>query len=283
MAVDLYNHQIDAIEKLRSGSILCGGVGSGKSRTALAYYFLKECEGKIKINGQGGYSPMKKPKALYIITTARKRDELDWERECIPFLIEGVLVDSWNNIMKYKTVKDAFFIFDESRVCGSGSWVKSFLKITQQNKWVLLSATPGDTWMDYIPVFVANGFYKNRTEFLRRHVVYNNFSKFPKIDHYVEVGKLIRLRDEVIVHMRFRRNTISHDQIIITDFNRDLFNAVMIKRWNPYEEKPIKDVGELCYLMRRVVNTDPSRLEAIFDLMRKHSKLIIFLYFCYEK
>lgn len=292
MAINLYEHQKDAIEKLQSGSILYGGVGSGKSRTALAYYFIKECEGKIKINDIGEFSTMKKPKDLYIITTARKRDSLEWEQECCPFLLStnreisvcgvGLVIDSWNNINKYKDIKHAFFIFDEQRVVGSGSWVKSFLKICQRNKWILLSATPGDTWMDYVPVFIANGFYKNRTEFIHRHVVYNNFSKYPKIDHYVEVSKLIRLRDQIIVNMRFKRNTIAHDKTIITQFDKEQFNRVMSKRWNIYEDKPIKDVSELCYLMRKVVNTDKSRLDVIKELSQKHPRLIIFYNFDYE-
>lgn len=292
MAIELYEHQKDAIEKLKNGSILQGGVGSGKSRTGLAFYFIKECGGKIKINGQGGYSPMRKPIDLYIITTARKRDELEWEKECLPFLLipdkkdqersVKVTIDSWNNIMKYKDMKDAFFIFDEQRVPGSGTWVKSFLKITQYNRWILLTATPGDNWMDYIPVFIANGFYKNRTEFIRRHVVYNNFTKFPKVDHYVEVARLVRLRDEITVKMNFKKPTISHDKVIITEFNRELFDTVMIKRWHVYEERPIKDVGELCYVMRKVVNSDKSRLEAIRGLVDKHPRLIIFYNFNYE-
>jgi len=293
MAIDLYEHQRDAVEKIDNGNILVGGVGSGKSRTALAYYFTKVCEGKIKTNEVGGYSPMKRPKDLYIITTARKRDTLDWEKECIPFLLStkrelsiggvGVFVDSWNNISKYANVKNAFFIFDEQRVVGNGTWVKSFIKATQNNEWILLSATPGDTWMDYIPVFIANGWYKNRTEFIRRHVVYNNFSKYPKIDHYVDVGRLIKLREAVIVNMSYKKRTIAHDKNVPVEFDRELFEKVLIKRWHIYEERPIKDVGELCYTMRKVVNSDPSRLKAITELVSKHPKVIIFYNFNYER
>lgn len=292
MAIELFEHQKDAINKLESGSILLGGVGSGKSRTALAYYFIKECGGKIRTNGYGGYSPMRKQMDLYIITTARKRDELEWEKECAPFLLfpnknpneNGVkiVIDSWNNIPKYKNIKNAFFIFDEQRVVGSGTWVKTFLKICQSNRWILLTATPGDTWMDYIPVFVANGFYKNRTEFIHRHVVYKFGSKFPKIDHYVEIARLIRFRDEITVKMHFKKQTIAHDKIITTEFDKELFNSVMIKRWHIYEDRPIKDITELCYVMRKVVNSDRSRLSAITDLSSKHPRLIIFYNFNYE-
>lgn len=293
MAISLYEHQKDAVKKLKNGNILVGGVGSGKSRTALAYFFTRECDGKIKTNGEGGYSPMKKPKDLYIITTARKRDTLEWEQEGAPFLLStdrsksvsgvGVFVDSWNNINKYTHVKNAFFIFDEQRVIGNGVWVKSFLKITQNNNWILLSATPGDTWMDYIPVFIANKFYKNRTEFIRRHVVYSNRTRFPKVDRYLETRRLAMLRDSIIVNMIYHKRTIAHEEKIKVPFDKELFNTVLIKRWNVYEKQPIKDVGELCYIMRKVVNSDPRRLDILAQLIAKHPKVIVFYNFNYER
>ena len=283
MAINLFEHQKNAIKQLRSGSILVGGVGSGKSRTALAYYFIVECEGKIKINDSGGYAPMKKPKDLYIITTARKRDTLEWEQEYLPFNIQTkIVVDSWNNISKYVDIKNAFFIFDEQRVCGSGAWVKSFLTITKFNRWILLSATPGDTWSDYIPVFIANGFYKNRTSFLRRHAVFSRFTKYPKIEKYLDVGLLISLREKISVVMNYKKHTISHEEFLIVPFNKEDFDKVLISRWNIYEKRPIKTVSELCYLMRKVVNSDPRRISVLETLYQKHKKLIVFYNFDYE-
>lgn len=293
MAISLYDHQKVAIEKLRSGSILCGGVGTGKSRTSLGYYFFKECKADIKTNGKGDFAPMKDPKDLYIITTARKRDTLDWEQECAPFMLSRerdasfcnvkVVVDSWNNISKYTDVKNAFFIFDEQRVVGSGTWVKSFIKITKSNRWILLSATPGDTWMDYVPVFIANGFYKNRTEFIRRHVVYNRFAKFPKVDRFVETGRLIKLKNTITVNMPYAKTTIPHDIEIKVDFSKEKFDTVSVKRWNIFEDKPIKDISELCFTMRKVVNSDDSRIKAVDDIYKnKHEKIIVFYNFNYE-
>lgn len=292
MALELYKHQETAMHKLKTGSILCGGVGSGKSRTALAYYFVKECEGCIKINTKGNYAPMIKPKDLYIITTARKRDTLEWEGECTPFLLStnkelcesgvNVIVDSWNNINKYVGIANAFFIFDEQRVVGSGAWVKSFLKITKDNSWILLSATPGDTWMDYVAVFIANGFYKNRTEFLRRHVVYNRFARYPKIDHYIDCSRLAKLKRQVIVYMDYEKHTIPHTEEMTADFDKEVFDHVLLKRWNVFKNKPVKDISELCYLMRRVVNSDPDRIRIIKDLLENHSKIVIFYNFNYE-
>ncbi len=293
ISIELYEHQKTAFNKLQNGNILVGGVGSGKSRTGLMYYFTKVCEGQLQVNGEGVFSPFKKPKDLYIITTARKRDCKDWEQECEPFLLYAereksvsnvkVTIDSWNNILKYAHIKDSFFLFDEQRVIGSGVWVKSFLKIAKNNQWILLSATPGDTWMDYIPVFVANGFYKNRTEFIHRHVVYSNFTKFPKIERYIEITRLLKLRDSIIVNMRYNKKTISHDNNIKVPFDKELFNTVMVNRWHIYEHRPVKDVGELCYLMRRVVNSDPRRIDMVAQLLLKHKKIIVFYNFNYER
>jgi len=293
MAINLFEHQKEAVGKLRSGSILVGGVGSGKSRTALAYYFSIECEGKIKTNEKGGFAPMKKPKDLYIITTARKRDTLEWEEECCHFLLStkretcinhvGVFIDSWNNIAKYSNVKNAFFIFDEQRVIGNGTWVKAFLNIVKNNHWLLLSATPGDTWLDYVPVFIANGYYKNRTAFFRRHVVYNNFSKYPKVEKYLETNHLAKLRDEMLVKMNYNKQTIAHDKTVNVVFDKNLLDIVLFKRWNVYEQKPIKTISEVCYLMRKVVNSDSSRLLALETLLKAHPKAIVFYNFDYER
>lgn len=235
---------------------------------------------------------MTKPKDLYIITTAAKRDTLDWEREAAMFALSRdknasvggvtVTVDSWNNLHKYTKVKDAFFIFDEQRVIGHGAWVKSFIKVTGLNHWIILSATPGDTWLDYIPVFVANGFYKNRTEFILRHVVFNHYAKFPKVDHYVEEGRLVRLKKQITVEMPYTKATITHTKNVLVKFDKELFDMVMVKRWNPYSNKPVKDIGELCHLMRKVVNSDLSRLDAIRDLIIKHRRIIVFYNFNYE-
>ena len=284
MAISLYEHQKKAIKELRSGSILCGGVGTGKSRTALAYFYFKECEGDIAVDGFGSYKPMKHPKDLYIITTARKRDTKEWEKECAPFIFDSikVKVDSWNNIEKYVDVKDAFFIFDEQRVVGYGVWVQSFIKISKSNHWILLSATPGDTWMDYVPVFIANGFFKNKTDFVRKHVVYNRFSKYPKVDYYVGTNILKRYRDKIVVNMSYTKLVKKTKKDILVSYDESLYGVAKKDRWNPYTNKPIKDIVELCYTLRKIVNSDTSRAEAIKDIFKDHKKLIIFYNFDYE-
>ncbi|MET0786546.1 MAG: helicase-related protein [Paenisporosarcina sp.] len=274
MDIDLMEHQTDAVELLDSGKILYGGVGTGKSATALAYYMKKE-----------------KDRDIYVITTAKKRDSLDWLAESARFgigterdaTLAGVLtVDSWNNIGKYLHVRDAFFIFDEQRLVGTGAWVKSFLRIARHNRWILLSATPGDTWMDYVPVFVANGWYKNATEFKREHVVYAPFVKFPVIVRYLGIHKLEKLRNEVLVEMPYLKHTERILNYLDVGYDLELWNMAVRRRWHPYENRPIKDVAELFRVMRKIVNTDPSRLEMVRTLMRCHPKVIIFYNFNYE-
>lgn len=292
--INLYDYQLDAIGKMKNGCVLCGGVGSGKSRTSLAYYYLANGG---ELNSQK-YIPMPdndllSPKDLYIITTARKRDTFEWEGELSYFLLSPhsdsnyysnkVVIDSWNNIKKYVDVTDAFFIFDEQRVVGNGTWVKSFLKICKANSWILLSATPGDTWSDYIPVFIANGFYRNRTEFCREHVVYSRFTKYPKIDRYINTGRLIRLRNKILVDMDFNRHTIAHHEDIWVDYDIKKYKEVGKLRWDPYKNEPIVNAGVLCYVWRHIVNADPSRQVALLEIFEKHPKMIVFYNFDYER
>ena len=284
MGISLYKHQQDAIKKMRNGCILCGDVGSGKSRTGLAYYFIQQ-GGKLE-----PYEKMNNPKRLYIITTARKRDEQEWEGELVPFLLSpsqneydfDVVIDSWNNIKKYVEVKDAFFIFDEQRVVGSGAWVKAFYKITKSNEWILLSATPGDTWMDYIPVFVANGFYKNRTAFINEHVIYDYRMKFPKVDRYINTGRLLRLRNRILVDMEFERSTIIHHEDVFVDYDSRAYKDLFKYRWNNEKGEPIENASELCYEARKIVNSHPSRLNMVYNIAIEKNRVIIFYNFDYE-
>lgn len=281
--VELQQHQREAVNKLHNGNILCGGVGTGKSLTAISYYITKVCGGRINSPDQVPYITLERDVDLYIITTARKRDTKDWEKELCPFALDvNVTIDSWNNIHKYEQVSNAFFIFDEQRVVGKGAWVKSFLRITKNNQWILLSATPGDNWEDYIPVFIANGFYKNRTEFLNRHAIYNQFTNFPKIDRFVETKRLERLRSQILVLMHYERKTHPHKDYILAEYDRKQFKSLFKYRWNIFEDKPIENASELCYLLRRVANADPSRLDRLTELLIKHKKAIIFYNFDYE-
>lgn len=288
MAIELNEHQRKAVEKMHNGCILCGGVGSGKSRTALYYYFTQN-EGCFDENG---YRPMKDPPDLYIITTAKKRDTLEWDGELVPFLMSRdpeiniysnqIVIDSWNNIQKYANVHGAYFIFDEQRVVGKGAWVKAFLKIAKWNQWILLSATPGDTWTDYIPVFLANGFYKNITQFRNEHIVYSRFTSYPKVDRYLNTGRLVRLRNKILVDMNDDRKTIRHDIDVWCNYDVIRYKEMTKRRWDPYNEEPIVDAGGLCRVQRRIVNCDPNRQVKLLDIFEDKGRIIVFYNFDYE-
>lgn len=285
----LRDYQIDAVEKMRNGCILNGGVGSGKSRTGLYYYF-KENGGSMIPD----YTPMKNPQDLYIITTAMKRDSLEWEGELANFALSTdpklnklhgnkVVIDSWNNIKKYTDVANAFFMFDEDRLTGSGAWVKAFYKIAKKNNWIILSATPGDCWSDYIPVFLANGFYRNKTEFCREHIVYSSYTKWPKIDRYLNTGRLIKLRNRILIDMDFHRDTIPHHNDIYVDYDIAKYKEAIKTRWDPYKDEPIQQASGLCYVLRRIVNENESRVVALMEILEKTPRAIIFYNFDYER
>lgn len=287
--VQLRDYQYDALMKMRNGCILNGGVGTGKSITALAYYYINN-GGEVNTSN---YVKMKaRPKDLYIITTALKRDKFEWELELTKFHMtterdksrykHNIFIDSWNNIKKYVDVKDAFFILDEQRLVGYGTWAKSFLKIAKQNEWVLLTATPGDGWSDYMTVFIANGWYKNKTDFERKHAVWSRYTKFPKIERWVNEGRLIKLRNHILIEMEMVRTTTRHNEYIISDYNRVLYAETAKKRWNPFTDLPIENASEFCYILRKIVNSDPSRLYAVKDILKNKPKAIIFYNFDYE-
>lgn len=285
--MELRPHQLKALQELRNGSVLAGGVGTGKTLTALAYYAVMVCEGCLDRS-----EPMQYPRTLIVITTAKKRDSLDWESEAAHLGIfvdpensysgKEFIVDSWNNMKKYIDRKDCFFIFDEQRLVGAGTWVKSFLKIAKNNQWILLSATPADTWMDYVPLFIAHGFYRNRTDFNEQHVIWSFNGKYRTIRGFFGVRHLERQRAAILVEMPYERHTTRHLVTRPVVFDKPAFDMVWKRRWNVYEGQPLIDVAEMYRVARRLVNSDPSRLEEIVELGKTHPRMIIFYTFDYE-
>lgn len=288
-SVSMYDYQLDAIRKMHNGCILCGGVGSGKSRTSLAYYYSRM--GGDLYDTSKKFSMMTHPKDLYIITTARKRDTAEWSVDMAPFLLSPhpeanaydnqIIVDSWNNIEKYVNVKNAFFIFDEQRVVGYGKWAKTFIKIARNNEWILLSATPGDKWEDYMAVFIANGFYQNKTEFEYYHIVYNPRTTFPQVLQYINVDLLIQHRDELLVDMDFKRKTTSHHEEISVKYDGELISQVIKTRQN-LEGEPIENAAQFCSVLRQITFSDESRVVALLELIEKHPTAIIFYNYDFE-
>lgn len=286
----LRDYQMDAVNELRNGCVLCGSVGSGKSRTGLFWYF-KENGGWID---EYGYKPMQKPKDLYIITTAKKRDSLEWSGELANYLMNldpekmelynhKIVVDSWNNLPKYKDVTDAYFILDEQRLVSYGSWTKNFLKIAKSNKWILLTATPGDSYVEYLPLFLANGFFRTKTEFNNEHVLFSRFTKYPKIDGYRNTTRLDRLRDRILVNMNYNHEINTHHETLYCDYEFRLYKDTIRNRWNYYKNEPIVDASGLCYLLRRIVNTDESRQIKLLEILEDYPRAIIFYNFDYER
>lgn len=288
MAVQLHPHQEKAVNELSNGKVLVGGVGTGKTITSLFYYFTHILGGV-----PGDLSSVKHDVDLYVFTTARKRDELDWQKDAAKLGIsskkEGdlalwptITVDSYNNIKKYEHIRGAFIIMDEQRMVGNGAWVKTFLRLAKHNRWIMLSATPGDKWEDYIPLFIANGFVKNRTEFKREHIIYAAYSKYPKVEGYRNVGKLVKWRNSLLVDMPYSRHTKRHLHTVKVDHDKEMMELVMKKRWHPYEDRPLRDISEMFINMRKVAYSDPSRQEAVLELLEKHPRLIVFYNFDFE-
>ena len=279
----LRQHQLEALENLANGKVLCGSVGSGKSLTAVAYWYTTICGG-----GLIPLVPRRSHIPCYVVTTAKKRNDREWDLEFARVGVDrsdengDAHVISWNEIYKVENVTGAFFIFDEQRASGSGKWAKTFIRIARRNRWIMLSATPGDIWLDYIPLFVANGFYRNRTEFIRRHVVFNNFAKFPQVQRYLETGVLENYRRQILVDMPVERHTVRVRRSIHVKHDEELYSRISKTRFNPWKDEPVQNAGGLCYLFRRVVNDDSRRYAAVLDVLKRHPRVVIFYNFDYE-
>ena len=285
--VNFSTEQLEAARTIKSGNILVGGVGSGKSRTSLLWWYHYIGGGTVPINESHKSVRMKTPKDLYIITTAHKRDTLDWEEELIPFVYDHtkvhVTVDSWHNIKKYENIKNSCFIFDEQRVVGYGVWSKAFIKIAREgNSWILLSATPGDTYSDYMSVMIANNLYKNKSDFEWHHIVYRRAIRYPVIERYIDTNILDFYIDHLVITMKVPRHTNRITCDIPVDYDKATYDIIRKKRFDIWNNKPYKNVSGLMAGLRKVVDTDKSRTEAIATILKQHNKVIIFYNYTFE-
>ena len=264
----LYPEQEKALEQLHNGSILVGGVGSGKSVVAASYWLRAHPD-----------------KQLVVITTAAKRDSMEWGKDIAlagGYYPERFTIASWNTIDRFVKHKGCFFIFDEQHVSGGGKWGSTFLKITKHNHWILLSATPGDVWMDFANVFIANGFFKNKTQFYNEHVVWDPFTTYPRVKKYVNEGRLERMRRSLYVDIELERKTVRYHSDIRVQYDKERYDTAVKTRFNPYRNEPITHAGSLCYVLRRIVNESAHRIAAAIPIVEQYERLIIFYNFDYE-
>lgn len=260
MTFKLLPAQQQAVSNLANGKILIGDVGSGKSITSMAY--ATSVDPTIKIQ---------------VLTTAMKRDSGEWWADAMKMSLPNEMhVDSWNNIKNYVDREGWFFILDEQKLTGTGAWVEAFYKIAKKNKWILLSATPAEVWTDLMPVFIANGFFKNKSEFDRDHVQYARFVKYPKIEKYHDEWHLEDLKKKLYVELPIVKRAKRNEEIINVGFNAYEQKRIWTDRWHIHEDRPLKDAGEMMRLLRKSCNTDIARYETLKALLKRHPKAIVF-------
>lgn len=274
--IELKSHQKEALSKIKNGNILVGGVGSGKTYTSIFWYIEQ-----FKDLGMD----------LIVITTAANRDMIkpgqtkpDWHQSIEDCGVTDYKVDSWNNLHKYAGTKNTCFIFDEQRVVGYGKWAKAFINLTWEptNRWILLSATPGDNWMDYIPVFIANKLYLNKTEFVRKHVEQNPYVSYFSVKAYKGTAVLEKHRKSIVVTMEVERHTTRHREYISCDYDKELYKQVARERFNIFKDEPIETPPEFMSVLRRIVNASDDRINYIRKVLAKGGRYIVFYNFNYE-
>ena len=117
---------------------------------------------------------------------------------------------------------------------------------------------------------------------MREHAVFSRFSKFPKIEKYIGTGRLIRQRREILVDMKFERETVQHHYDIYVTYDSTQYKDVMKRRWDIWNDEPIINASGLCYALRKIVNTHDSRSTKLLELFETHKKIIVFYNFDYE-
>lgn len=162
----LYNFQRQLLNSIEENYIIAADTGTGKTMMAIHHY-LKHNTGE----------------PLLILAPPQKIKEGGWQRELdfvashynieIPYDIisYGVLSKRW------KEYKDWFLVMDECHYVKNPTSQrgKAAINLTKQStNFLLLSATPSSNgWGDTIAYMIMFGYYKNKTQFLKEHAVYN--------------------------------------------------------------------------------------------------------------
>lgn len=268
MAVTFKDYQKRAINQMHNGCILCGGVGAGKSLTSLGYI------DKVYPSG-----------TVYIITPARKRNTGEWFDDIRKNDMDETrfVVDSWNNLSKYKDVKDAFFLFDEQKVSGKGTWAKSLIRIAKSNQWILLSATPGDTYDDYATVLIANGFVRNRTTWYDEYCVTKSQPFFHIVDHKNKdvIDMMIR---RIFIKMDYQSDKKRIERVIpIQARSAGEEKEILMTHKAPGAQMPFTTFAAAIAYVRMNCYDKSKKTEALRKIIEKHKKIIVFYNFLSEK
>lgn len=204
---ELYAFQKKAITELQQPDkhICIAGCGAGKGSIAL--HWLKTTN---------------KKKWLFI-TTASKRDSKDVENEMVMWFGKESLssysleVISWAALAKWtitnwNSLEDYAFVFDEVACAKAGvssNRGRAFIQIAKQTDcWTGYTATPGDRWEDFQAYFVAAGYVKNKTAFMREFCQVQTFKGYPEIVGYY---------DEHILKAYWKRLTVCPDTQAMLD------------------------------------------------------------------
>ena len=112
------------------------------------------------------------------------------------------------------------------------------------------------------------------SQLIRSHVIFNRFVKYPKVEAYIDTWKLTENRQKILVHMHYEKKTKHVIKLMYASYDESLYKFVSEKRWNVYTDKPIKNISELCYVWRKIVNDDKSREDIIGRIIEEKRKVI---------
>ena len=169
----LYDFQKELLNKIEPNYILAADTGTGKTMMAIHHYLRY---------GKG--------ESLLIVCPPQKKKEGGWDRE-IEFVCNhyGIEIEyetlSFGMIAKrWKDYKGWFIVLDECHYAKNPTSQrgKATINLTKvSTHFLLLSATPSSNgWGDTIAYMIMFGYYKNKTQFLKEHAIYEDKYFGPK-------------------------------------------------------------------------------------------------------